>query len=361
MTKQFFLAIPFLVAGPVSVAAYIDDSMMRKYSASYTPTKWSSSSGSWVPSVQPTPSSSKRATRSVKISSPTILDPTSSTNKPANVDVDDIIRAEYEAWADRHGKTKERKRYEIFRANFIHQMDFNRKTGQFYLLNEFGDLTAKEYAAMTAANSREGSTATRTSSGTLVSDSETVGLDDASLDYDLGAMESMETGSDWEDADWREYSFAMDFTDGDYAMDDGGFDGEDSMQDSTMDTEKGFFAFTKETGKTASPAFVNDATTSAATSNNRRGATMEASTARRETMKGRPTIYSLGDISESNDESIFSKMGNTSRGAFAMMMASFVVSAAKLGQVEDHETEDQEMDSYFSAKDDEMNSFFDDY
>ena len=58
---------------------------------------------------------------------------------------DDIIQREYSAWAVRHGKVKSAKRFEIFRRNFVKQMEMNRKNGEFFLLNEYGDLTEVEY------------------------------------------------------------------------------------------------------------------------------------------------------------------------------------------------------------------------
>mmetsp|Transcript_13804 Transcript_13804/g.32216 ORF Transcript_13804/g.32216 Transcript_13804/m.32216 type:complete len:299 (+) Transcript_13804:93-989(+) len=60
-------------------------------------------------------------------------------------DTDKIIRREYNAWAVRYGKTKDMKRFVIFKKNFVLQMEMNRKNGEFLLLNEFGDMTEEEY------------------------------------------------------------------------------------------------------------------------------------------------------------------------------------------------------------------------
>lgn len=58
-----------------------------------------------------------------------------------------IIRREYGAWLKRYDKVRSTKRFAIFRRNFITQMEMNRKSGQFFLLNEYGDLTEAEYIA----------------------------------------------------------------------------------------------------------------------------------------------------------------------------------------------------------------------
>ena len=64
-------------------------------------------------------------------------------NVDSNADM--IIRREYRAWTVRHGKVEDMKRFEIFKQNFVSQMEMNRKNGEFFLLNEFGDLTEEEY------------------------------------------------------------------------------------------------------------------------------------------------------------------------------------------------------------------------
>lgn len=65
---------------------------------------------------------------------------------PANVEVDGIFREEYHEWAKLYGKsTSDRIRFENFKLNFMLQMQHNKKTGTFNLLNEFGDMTATEF------------------------------------------------------------------------------------------------------------------------------------------------------------------------------------------------------------------------
>ena len=63
---------------------------------------------------------------------------------PSNVELDDIFREEYNEWANRYGKSKSDKRFENFKFNFMLQMQHNKKTGTFNLLNEFGDSKSKK-------------------------------------------------------------------------------------------------------------------------------------------------------------------------------------------------------------------------
>jgi len=63
-----------------------------------------------------------------------------------NIQSDDIFRQEYHEWAKRYGKsTGDETRFENFKLNFMLQMRHNKKTGIFNLLNEFGDMTSKEF------------------------------------------------------------------------------------------------------------------------------------------------------------------------------------------------------------------------
>ena len=65
---------------------------------------------------------------------------TSFANPPANVEVDDVFRQEYQAWANRYGKsTDDEARFENFKLNYMLQMQHNMRTGQVADLNEFGD------------------------------------------------------------------------------------------------------------------------------------------------------------------------------------------------------------------------------
>ena len=64
-----------------------------------------------------------------------------------NAKAEGIIRREYSAWLKRYGKTRSNKRFAIFKRNFVLRMEMNRKNGEFFLLNEYGDLTENEYIA----------------------------------------------------------------------------------------------------------------------------------------------------------------------------------------------------------------------
>lgn len=72
---------------------------------------------------------------------------------PSNIVPDDIFREEYHAWGKRYGKsTGDKARFENFKLNFMLQMQHNKKTGTFNLLNEFGDMTAKEFESNVTNN-----------------------------------------------------------------------------------------------------------------------------------------------------------------------------------------------------------------
>jgi len=67
-------------------------------------------------------------------------DKSSSVQPPSSVEVDDIFREEYHAWAKLYGKsTSDETRFENFKVNFMLQMQQNKKTGIYSHLNEFGD------------------------------------------------------------------------------------------------------------------------------------------------------------------------------------------------------------------------------
>jgi hypothetical protein len=68
---------------------------------------------------------------------------------PSNVGLDDIFREEYISWGKRYGKsTSDEIRFENFKVNFMLQMQHNKKTGTFNLLNEFGDSKFKKSIAV---------------------------------------------------------------------------------------------------------------------------------------------------------------------------------------------------------------------
>jgi hypothetical protein len=59
---------------------------------------------------------------------------------PANIKVDDIFREEYHEWCKRYDRSVgDRIRFENFKLNFMLQMQHNKRSGTFNLLNEFGD------------------------------------------------------------------------------------------------------------------------------------------------------------------------------------------------------------------------------
>jgi hypothetical protein len=130
----------------------------------------------------------------------------------ARFDVDEIIRAEYDAWAFRYGKNKEEERFEIFRSNFMTQMDFNLLTGKFFLLNEYGDMTSEEYEANQLSLSNDNS------QNGFVQNSDD--LDEKAIVAVFNQVicdedeESMYEGNDQLlykiQSTWDEYSFAMD-------------------------------------------------------------------------------------------------------------------------------------------------------
>ena len=192
MTKSIF-AVSVLVLHAMHVAAYIDDSMMRKFATSSLPTTWTKG---FQTQIQPK-AASRPKTRVVPVSPKK----KESAATPGAFNVDEIIRAEYESWCFRYGKKGDR--FEIFRSNFMKQMDFNRKTGQFLLLNEFGDMTPEEYEQ-------------------VVSTQPSASLDDLD-DRQVNAIfeQVAKKGSDQEfmavvDNDatntvWNDYSFAMAF------------------------------------------------------------------------------------------------------------------------------------------------------
>lgn len=64
---------------------------------------------------------------------------TSFAQPPANVDVDDVFRDEYHAWAKHYGKETNEFRFQNFKLNYMLQMQHNKKTKTFNELNEYGD------------------------------------------------------------------------------------------------------------------------------------------------------------------------------------------------------------------------------
>jgi hypothetical protein len=290
MMIKYICAIPVLLSIIGSVSAYIDDSMMRKYSTpSILSDTWSPSGSSVAaPKIheeptrratriatpntdEPAATTSRRSAWGTKTSpaaplkvstssAPRKVTPTKTTSstapkvvrtpllpldfndvvqaeldammappppppkmdipRPAPLNLDEIIRAEYDAWAFRHSKTKDDARYQIFRSNFIEQMEWNRKTGNFYLLNEFGDMTQEEYDALTDAYGSNISSAKDTISNDLDAVNSVLDQvfehdgDDVSHQIPLDVREGASNG-ELGTMEWEDFAFAMDFEDDD--------------------------------------------------------------------------------------------------------------------------------------------------
>jgi len=79
---------------------------------------------------------------------------------PANIEIDDIFREEYQLWAKRYGKSGksvgDRSCFENFKLNFMLQMQHNKKTGTFNLLNEFGDMSAQQFDELMKGKENDG-------------------------------------------------------------------------------------------------------------------------------------------------------------------------------------------------------------
>ena len=156
----FFVAVG---VSPTTTTAYIEDSMMRKPSSpSYGTTEWSPNVavGSSTTTTAYIEDSMMTKPSSPSYGTTTEWNPKSFLPKVSirplgetppvedTINLDGIIRTEYHKWSIRHGKVKEAERFEVFKQNFALQMESNRNTGEFFLLNQFGDLTVDEYESM---------------------------------------------------------------------------------------------------------------------------------------------------------------------------------------------------------------------
>jgi hypothetical protein len=56
-----------------------------------------------------------------------------------------MYQNEYAKWIETFGKSKDEVDYEVFKANFLQQLEYNEKTGTHFALNEFGANTKEEY------------------------------------------------------------------------------------------------------------------------------------------------------------------------------------------------------------------------
>lgn len=129
---EYLVVVTLFFAAANCASAYIEDSPMRGRKASqFGVTDWSPQT--FTPKIRIRP-----------------LGEAEVKDEKINVDAQAtaIIRREYGAWANRHGKEKNEYRFGIFKKNFVLQMEMNRKNNEFFLLNEFGDLTKEEYIAL---------------------------------------------------------------------------------------------------------------------------------------------------------------------------------------------------------------------
>ena len=129
--KTLFRAVVILVFIPCA-CAYIEEIPMGARSSPFSLNDWTPKS--FKPKVR---------IRPMGIGEPETRDEKINIDKNA----DGIIRREYSAWSKRYDKATTAKRFEIFKRNFVSQMEMNRKNGEFFLLNEYGDLTEEEYIA----------------------------------------------------------------------------------------------------------------------------------------------------------------------------------------------------------------------
>jgi hypothetical protein len=238
-----------------------------------------------------------------------------------------VIRAEYDAWSIRFGKTKEDKRYQIFRANFITQMEWNRKTGQFYLLNEFGDMTTEEYYNVMNQSPPIQSTEDVTKfptnrfeekTDTISSYQTDVEQHEMPLNFDIKKKDEIEEVMPIEEdtKEWSEYSFAMDFEgDNVEAEEVEIFNIESSQEepDIHVDVKKGL------------PSSV----IYASTETDAKGMTSSPTFPRNEEQPSSPS--SLED--SKTRKALFSKRTNSKQGALSLAMAAFLVSASKMGSI----------------------------
>lgn len=61
------------------------------------------------------------------------------------IEMERMYRNEYDKWVETFGRSKDEVDYEVFKANFLQQLEYNEKTGTHFALNEFGANTKEEY------------------------------------------------------------------------------------------------------------------------------------------------------------------------------------------------------------------------
>ncbi len=127
--KSLFGVAVILVSTPCA-RAYIDENPIGRQSSPFSVTDWSPKT--FAPKIRIVPMGEP---------APPARDDEINVDATAH----GIIRREYGAWTKRYGKERSDRRFQIFKRNFVKQMEMNRKNGEFFLLNEYGDLTEKEY------------------------------------------------------------------------------------------------------------------------------------------------------------------------------------------------------------------------
>lgn len=71
-------------------------------------------------------------------------------NSASPEQIETLVRSEYDKWVSRFGKSADEQRYQIFKQNFVTQLEYDQQTGVYHGLNEYGDLTAEEFEALTS-------------------------------------------------------------------------------------------------------------------------------------------------------------------------------------------------------------------
>lgn len=64
---------------------------------------------------------------------------------PEGFELEQMYQAEYEKWIEKFGKTKGESDYDVFKSNFLQQLEYNEKMGSRFTLNAFGANTKEQY------------------------------------------------------------------------------------------------------------------------------------------------------------------------------------------------------------------------
>lgn len=73
------------------------------------------------------------------------LSTTSSAEAPEPFESEDRIRGAYKEWCEYYGRSQDEKRFQTFASNFIAVEKYHLQTNQSLVLNEFADMTDREY------------------------------------------------------------------------------------------------------------------------------------------------------------------------------------------------------------------------